>query len=106
MAPGLDQLPLDAARVQKHVHQGAEPLRQSGLQSRVGKHETESLRQAAVDCLGIMFEAEVVGQEQPADARRVAAASKILQEQRVIEFPDLRIIEADLLADMNPDPAA
>src|SRR4051812_14697208 len=41
-----------------------------------------------------------------ANARRVAAATQILQQQGVIKLPDLRIAEADFLPDVDPDPAA
>ena len=51
--------------------------------------ELRDLRQAAVDPLEVALEREVVGHVQLADARRVAAAAQVFQEQRVIELPQL-----------------
>jgi hypothetical protein len=41
-----------------------------------------------------------------ADARRIAAATEILEQQRVIQFPRLLGGQADPLSDMHADPAA
>jgi hypothetical protein len=57
------------------------------------EEEAQRLRQAAVDRLGFVLEGELVGEEQAADARRIAAAPEVLQKQRVIEFPDLVFID-------------
>ena len=70
------------------------------------EHEAQRLRQAAVDELEVLFEGEIIGQIQLADPRRVAAAAKILQQQRVIEFGDLGVAEADFPADFDTDTAA
>jgi len=106
IAARLDQLPPDVARVQEHVDQPAEALRQPHLQARVREHKPERLRQAPIERLGMLLEADVVSQEQLADARSVAAASEVFQQQSVIEFPDLHIVEPDLVTDMDSDPAA
>jgi hypothetical protein len=70
------------------------------------EHEAQRLRQAAVDELEVLLEGEIVGQIQLADPRRVAAAAKILQQQRMIEFGDLGLAEADFPADFDADTAA
>ena len=56
--------------------------------------------------LEVVLEGEIVGQIELADPRRVAAAAKILQQQRVIEFGDLVLAEADFPADFDTDAAA
>ena len=87
-------------------HDRTEALGEAGFQSRVRQHETQRLRQTAVDILEVVFEGEVVGQIELADARGVAAAAEVLEQQRVIEFPQFVIGEAGLAADMDADPAA
>ena len=89
MAARLDQLARDLAAVLEDVDDGAEPLGEAGFQAGVAEHEAQRLRQAAVDGLEVVLEGEIVGQVQLADARRVAAAAEILQQQRVVEFADL-----------------
>ncbi len=48
---------------------------------------------------------QVVGHVELADARRVAAAAEVLQQQRVIELPYFGFAQTDLAADMDADPA-
>ena len=66
-----------------------------GLHARVRQHEAQRLRQAAVDGLEVALEGEIVGQIELADARRIAAAAEILQQQHVVEVRKFRIAQAD-----------
>ena len=106
MAARFDQFLGDLAAVLEDVDQRAKPLGQSGLHSGMRQDEAQHLRQAAVDGLEVALEGEVVGQIELADARRIAAAAEILQQQRVVELPDLALAQADLAADVDADPAA
>ena len=90
MAARLDQFAGDLAAVLEDVDDGAKPFGQAGFQPGMAQHETQRLRQAAVDELEVLLEGEIVGQIQLADARSVAAAAEILQQQRVIEFDQSR----------------
>jgi len=72
----------------------------------VGQHEAERLRKAAVDLLEVVLEGQIVGQIELADARRIAAAAEIFEQQRVVQLPDPALVEADFLADLHADPAA
>ena len=89
MAARLDQLARDLAAVLEDVDDGAKALGEAGLQAGMAQDEAQRLRQAAVDELEVPFEGEIVGQVELADARRIAAAAEILQEQRVIEVGEL-----------------
>ena len=106
MAARLDQLAGDLAAVLEDVDDGAEPFGEAGFQAGMAEHEAQRLRQAAVDELEVLLEGEIVGEIQLADARRIAAAAKILQQQRIIEFRDLVFAEADFPADFDAYPAA
>jgi hypothetical protein len=72
----------------------------------VRQHETQGLRQAAADGLGVTFEGEVVGQIELTDTRGIAAAAQILHQQCVIQLTDLAFRLADLAPDVNADPAS
>ena len=106
VAARLDQLAGDLAAVLEDVDDGPEALGEACLQAGVGQHEAQRLRQAAVDLLEVVLEGEIVGQIELADARRIAAAAEVLEQQRVVEFPDPALIEADFLPDLHADPAA
>ena len=106
MAACLYQLAGDLAAVLEDVDDRAEPFGEAGFQAGMAQHEAQRLRQAAVDELEVLFEGEIIGQIQLADPRRVAAAAEILQQQRVIEFGDLVLAEADFPADFDADTAA
>ena len=79
---------------------------EAGTHAGVAEHEAQRLRQAAVDLLDVAFEGDVVGEIELADTRRVAAAAEVLQQQRIVELPDLGFAETDLAADVDADPAA
>ena len=96
----------DLAAVLEDVDQRAKPLGQTRLHAGVRQHETQHLRQAVVDGMEVAFEGDVVDHIELADARRVTAATDVLHQQRVIEFPDFGFGQADLAADMDADPAA
>ena len=106
LAAGLDQFAGDVAAILEHVDQRAKALGQAGLQSGMGEHEAKRLRQAAIDLLEVMFELDVVGQIELADPRGIAAAAQILEQQRVIQFPQLEFADPDLLTDLRADEAA
>ena len=71
----------------------------------MAQHEGEHLRRAVADPLEIALESQVVGQIQLADARRIAAAAQVLQQDGVVQFPSLQFIEAKLLGNLQADPA-
>jgi len=106
LAAGLDQLDRGRAGGLECANDGAKAFRQPGLQAGVGEDEAERLRQAAVDGLEVALEGQIVGQIEPADAGRIAAAAEILQQQRVVQLPYPGFAQAELAADMDPDPAA
>ena len=68
--------------------------------------EAQHLGKAVADALEVPFEVEIVGQIQLAYARGVAAAAEILQEQRIEERRLVGLRQADLLSDVDADPAA
>ena len=105
MAARLDQLASDLTAVLEDVDDCPEPFGEPGFQPGMAQHEAQRLRQAAVNELEVLLEGEIVGEIQLADARRIAAAAKILQQQRVIEFGDLLLAEADFPADFDADAA-
>jgi hypothetical protein len=106
LTAGLHQLARHLAAVLEGAHDGAEALCEPSLQSGMGQHEAERLRQAAVDQLEIALEDPIIGKIELADAGGIAAAADVLQEQGVVEFRQVGIAQADLPADMHSDPAA
>ena len=96
LAARLDQFAGDIAAILEDVDQRAKSFGQAGLQSGMGEHEAKRLRQAAVDLLEVVFELDVVGQIELADPRGIAAAAQILQQQRVVQFPQLEFAEPEL----------
>ncbi len=72
----------------------------------MAKDETQRLREAAVDLLEIVFEGQIVGQVELADARRIAAAAEILEQQGVVELRQIGFRRGRFAADMHSDPAA
>jgi hypothetical protein len=96
----------DLGAIAQNGHDAAEPLGQARFQARVLEHETEHLRQAVAHRLEAALEVEIVRQVQLADAGGIAAAAKVLEQQRVIQFPQLVVVQASGTADMHPDPAA
>jgi len=81
-------------------------LRQACPQAGVGQHEAKRLGKAAVDLFEVVLEGQIVSQIELADARGIAAAAKIFEQQRVVQLPDPALIEADFLTDLYADPAA
>jgi hypothetical protein len=106
MTACLDQFLRRGAGCLESGDQRADAIGEPGFQPGVGEHETQGLRQAAVDVFGVAFEGDVVGQIKLADARRIAAATEVLEQQRVIEFADLLLAQPDFAADVDTDPAA
>ena len=73
----------------------------------MAEHETRHLRRvAAADLLEVTLEAQVVGQVQLADARGIAAATQVLEQQRLVQRPQLIAAHADTATDVHADPAA
>src|SRR6266478_2065004 len=105
MSAPLYQLASDFTAVLEDVDDCPEPFGETGFQPGMAQHEAQRLRQTAVDELEVLLEGEIVGEIQLADPRRIAAAAKILQQQRVIEFGDLLLAEADFPADFDADAA-
>ena len=89
MAARLYQFARDLAAVLEDLTIARNRSARPGFEAGMAQHEAQRLRQAAVDELEVLLEGEIIGQIQLADARRIAAAAKILQQQRVIEFRDL-----------------
>ena len=106
IAPCFHQFMSDLAAVLEDVNKRAKSLGEPGVHSGVRDDETQHLRQAAIDRFEVVLEGDIVGHIKLADARRIAAAAEIFQQQRVVKLPDLRGIEADLPADMDSDPTA
>ena len=106
LATGLDQFLRDVRAVAHDVHDGAQALAHAGAQAGVAEHEAQHLRQAVLDDLVVALELQIVGQIELADARGVAAAAQVLQQQGVVQLPQLRLGQADLPADVHADPAA
>ena len=106
LATRLYQLADDLAAVLENVDQCAEALGETGLQAGVREHKAQCLRKAAVDFLEVALEGEIVGEIQLADARGVAGATEVLEQQCVVEFGHLRFAEPDFAADVDADPAA
>src|SRR5262245_17964169 len=85
LAASLDQLHAGLAAVLERAAERAKPLVQRRLQAGMAEDEAQRLRHAvAVDVLVVAFELEIVGQIELADARGVAAATKVLEEQSVV----------------------
>ena len=101
-----DQVLGDLRPVAQYRHHGAEALGQPRFQAGVLEHEFQYLRQAVTHCLEILLERQVVRQIQLADARRIAAAAQVFQQQGVIQIPQVIVAHADLAAHMHADPAA
>jgi len=106
LATGGDQFLGDILAIAKNAQHAAETLGQRCFQAGMAEYETKHLRQAVADRLEIALETEVVGQVQLADARRIAAAAQILEQQRVVQVPQVVIVEAQAAPDVHADPAA
>jgi len=105
LAARLDQLLRVLRPVAHDVHDAAQPLREAHRHAGVGEDKAQHLRQAVAHRLEVALEGQVVGQVQLADARGVAAASQVLQQQRVVQLPQLALGQADVPADVHADPA-
>ncbi|MOA03465.1 hypothetical protein D3C78_1229740 [compost metagenome] len=107
MAAGADQLVGHFLAVAQHVEDGLRALAPAaGVGAGVAEHEAQHLRQAGADQLEILFELAVIGEIQLADARRVAAAAQVFQQDGVVQIPQLRRRQPQRLADVHADPAA
>jgi hypothetical protein len=96
---------VDLAAVLHRIHDGAKALGEPGLDARVTDDEVHQAGQAQARCLAVVLERPVVGEEQLADARGVAAAARVLQQRRVVEVAHLGGVQADRAADLLADPA-
>jgi hypothetical protein len=105
VAARINQLPRNFTAVLKDVQNGAKSFGQSGLETRMGKHEAKSLRQAPVDVLEVLLEREIVSQIKLANSRGIAAASKILEQERIVEVGQFVFTQSDVLADIDANPA-
>src|SRR5690606_24207578 len=104
-AARLDQFAGDHTAILEDMNEGAEALGKPRLQSGVRKHKAKQLRKAAVNLFEIVLKGQIVGEIKLAQARGVAAATEVFQEQRVIELPDFLVAQSDLPPDVNADPA-
>ena len=109
-APRVQRVRISSSRdllaVAQDVDDAAQAVGQAGVQAGVAEDEAQHLRQPVADGLEVALEGEVVGEVELADARRVAAAAEVLQQQHVVELAQGRHVEADLRADVHADPAA
>ena len=71
----------------------------------LAEHEVQRRREAGADRLVALLERSIVGVVELADARGIAAAAKVLEQQGVIESPRSAWRQADRAADLHPDPA-
>jgi hypothetical protein len=60
----------------------------------MAQHKAQRLVHAAIDQFKIPFEFKIIDQVKLADARRIAAAAQVFEQQRVIELPYLQFIES------------
>ena len=100
-----DQLLCDVRAVAQDRHHGAEALGQARLQARVLEDEFEHLRQAVAHRLEALFERQIIRQVELADARGIAAAAQVLQQQGVIQIPQVFIRHAQFASHVHADPA-
>jgi len=106
MTAGLDQFAADLLPLGQSDDHGPESLGEIGLQPGMLEDETKHLRQAVIDDLDVALERDVVGQKQLADARGIAAAADILEQERVIEIAHLAVGQAEFLPDIHSNPTA
>ena len=101
-----DQVLRNLRPVAQNRHHGAEAFGQPRLQARVLEDEFQHLRQAVAHRLEALLERQIVRQVQLADARRIAAAAQILEQQGVVQIPQVFIGHAQFASHMHADPAA
>ncbi len=104
LTAGLDQVVDDRSAVLQDVEHGAEAFRQSRLQTSMRKDEAENLRQAVAHCLEVTLEGEIVGEIKLADPGGIAGTAQVLQHDRVVQFPEFGLRQAQSLPDMGADP--
>ena len=106
VAAGLNQLLRDGIAIAHDVEYRGQPFGPACVAAGLLKHETQHLRHIGAHQLVVVLEALVVGEIQLADARGVAAAPEVFQQQRVIQRPDRFFVHAGLAANVHADPAA
>jgi hypothetical protein len=105
LAARLDQIMRDLSAVLQNVGDALEAPGKLPMRARMREHEAQNLGQALADMLEIALEREIVGQIELADARGVAAAAKIFQQNRIVKIVERRAFQPDRAPDMNADPA-
>ncbi|MNV77327.1 hypothetical protein D3C71_1707390 [compost metagenome] len=70
------------------------------------QHESQHLGQAVAHGLEVVLERQIVGQVQLADARGIAAAAQVLEQQGVVQAPELVLGQAQALPQLRAYPAA
>ena len=92
--------------VLRQVENAVDPLVQRLADTDVRHHEASETHQAVgVDLLEIAFHLPVVGAVQFEQARGVAAAARVLQQQRVVEVRQRLAVHPHLPADVHAHPA-
>ncbi len=104
-ATRLGEFAVDLAAVLHGVRDGADALGEAGLDARVPDDEVHQAGQAQAHRPAVALEREVVGEEQLADARGIAAAARILQQRHVVQLAHLERVQSDRAADLLADPA-
>ena len=106
LAAGLDQFLGECVAVPEYPPDRTDPFDEPQARAGVTDDEFQHPAKAAVDPLEVVLEAEVIGQVELADPGGIAAAAQILQQQRVVELPQRRIVQAQASPDVGADPAA
>jgi len=106
LAARLGQFVRDLRAVAHDVEHRAQPLRDAHSQSGVRETKCSICGRLKPTVLKSCLNCKVVGQVELADARGVAAAAQVLEQQGVVQRPQVLLAQADGLADMHAEPAA
>src|SRR4030095_2312928 len=100
-----DHLVGNCSSVAKDIADRGGPAAEAALAGRVGKNEMQGRGEAGADGLEPLFEGPVVGLVQFADARRIAAASEVLEQKRVVEAVEIAAGQPKRSTQVRSDPA-
>lgn len=106
MTAGLDQFVGNLVTVAKDMKQAAKTSQQIRLQAGVAQHKVDYLGEGAIHQFEIAFEVKIVGEIELADAGGIAAAPKILKQERVVEVMAQPGVQSQPLPQTGTYPAA
>ncbi len=107
LASRMDQLGGERIAIAVQVHQPLDARAQRFAGSGVAQHEAGQLQQALrVDLLEVVLGAQLIAAVQLPEARGVAAAAGVLQQQRVVEIGKRQGIQSEHPPGVHADPAA